>query len=107
MDINHFPWGVRPSPLTTLHVIFSKYTVEKQQGMPIGKKLSKAISTGSLSVLDLPTLIYATRNWSVHGVLISSSLRGSSKKFDLWIDTVNLALARILEGASDEIKKRL
>ena len=70
MDVEHFPWGPRNSPLTTLDVIFFKYTVVKQQKLGVGKKLSQAINSKIYNNLNLPTLIYATRNWNVHGVLI-------------------------------------
>lgn len=105
MHVKHFPWPTRSSTITTLDVIFSKYTVARQQQMGLGKKLSQAAKTGSYSKLDLPSLIYVTRNWNVHGVLISSSFRGPRKKFNVWIDTVNYALARVLEGSANEFKK--
>jgi hypothetical protein len=107
MDVEHFPWGPRRSPLTTLDVIFFKYTVARQQKLGVGKKLSQAITSKTYNHLNLPTLIYATRNWNIHGVLISSSFRGPSKKFNVWIDTINLALAKILEGAADALKKAI
>jgi hypothetical protein len=107
MHVDHFPWGLRSSPITTLDVIFHKYTVAKQQKTSIGNKLSQAITTGSYSNLDLSTLIYATRNWNIHGVHISSSFRGPHKKFNVWIDTVNFALARVLEGSAKELKSAI
>jgi len=105
MHVKHFPWVTRSSTITTLDVIFSKYTVARHQKTGLGKKLSQATKTGNYGKLDLPTLIYATRNWNIHGVLISSSFRGPHKKFNVWIDTVNYALARILEGSANEFKK--
>ncbi len=66
-----------------------------------------AFSAGNYRHLDLPTLIYATRNWNIHRVLLSSSFRGTRKKFNVWIDTVNIALARILEGAVVALQKAI
>ena len=83
-----------------LEVIFFKYTLAHEQTRELGKKLSAAASSGSYAALDLPTLIYATRNWNVHGVLLSSAFRGTRKKFNLWITSANLALAMILQGAT-------
>jgi hypothetical protein len=100
MEVKHFPWASANSTPTTLEVIYFKYTVASQQSFGVGKKLHRAATTKNYSGLDLPTLIYATRNWNIHGVLISSSFRGPVKKFNLWIDTVNSALAKVLEGAA-------
>lgn len=100
MHVQHFPWVAINNPPTILEVIYFKYTVPSEQSRGLGKKLLHAATTGNYSSLDLPTLIYATRNWNIHGVLLSSSFRGTRKKFDLWIDTINVALAHILNGSS-------
>jgi hypothetical protein len=107
MHVRHFPWSAVNSPPTVLEVIYFKYTVAHEQSRGLGKKLLRAAATSNYQALDLPTLIYATRNWNIHGVLLSSSFRGTGKKFHLWIDTVNLALARILDAASSAIRTAL
>lgn len=100
MNVKNFPWeNLKRSP-TILEVIYYKYTVEKEQRNPFGRRLLNVATTNNYSQLDLPTLIYATRNWNTHGVLLSSSFRGTRKSFNLWIDTINLALAQILAGSS-------
>lgn len=88
-------------------MIYYKYTVAHEQTRGLGKKLFHAATSANYLPLDLPTLIYATRNWNIHGVLLSSSFRGTRKKFNIWIDTVNLALARILEGTASAIRTAL
>lgn len=100
MHVQNFPWTPINNPPTILEVIYFKYTVPNEQTRGLGKKILYAATTGNYSVLDLPTLIYATRNWNTHGVLLSSSFRGTRKKFNLWIDTINLALAQVLDGSS-------
>jgi hypothetical protein len=104
MNVKHFPWVATNSPPTILEVIYFKYTVQAEQTRGTGKKILNATVTGNYAALDLPTLIYATRNWNIHGVLLSSSFRGTQKKFDLWIDTINLALAQVLEGSSKTLQ---
>jgi hypothetical protein len=94
-------------PPTILEVIYFKYTVAQEQSRGVGKKLLRAATTRNYRDLDLPTLIYATRNWNIHGVLISTSFRGTIKKFNVWINTINMALARVLEGAAVELQKAL
>jgi len=100
VKVKHFPWPTVGTYPTLLELIFHKHTVPDQQRMGIGRKMHQAINSNNLNLLDLPDLIYATRNWTIHGVLLSSSFRGTSKKFKLWIDTANHALARTLEGSS-------
>jgi|688.fasta_scaffold245820_1 hypothetical protein len=100
MHVQHFPWTPINNPPTILEVIYFKYTVPNEQSRGLGKKLLKAATTGNYESLDLPTLIYATRNWNIHGVLLSSSFRGTRKKFNLWIDTINLTLAEVLANSS-------
>jgi hypothetical protein len=107
MHVKHFPWASVNSPPTLLEVIYYKYTVAHEQTKGVGKKLLLAATTSNYSLLDLPTLIYATRNWNIHGVLLSSSFRGTRKKFNLWIDTINIALAKALEGATSSIQGSL
>ena len=104
MHVRHFPWRSVNTPPTILEVIYYKYTVAHEQNRGLGKKLLAAAISNNLGGLDLPTLIYATRNWNVHGVLLSSSFRGTRKKFNLWIDTVNLALANVLAGSALALK---
>jgi hypothetical protein len=96
MHVQHFPWVAVNSPPTLLEVIYFKYTVAHEQNRGLGKKLLQAATNANYHALNLPTLIYATRNWNIHGVLLSSSFRGTRKKFNLWIDTINLALATVL-----------
>ncbi len=103
MHVKHFPWPSVNNPPTVLEVIYFKHTLAKERSRGLGLKLMRAFSTGNFTDLDLPTLIYATRNWNIHGVLLSSSFRGTRKKFNFWIDTINLALARTLKGAGNAL----
>lgn len=100
MRVKHFPWPTASVHPSVLEVIYYKHTVADQQALGFGKKMFEAISTNNYIKLDVPTLIYATRNWTIHGVLLSSSFRGTRRKFEVWMDTVNHALARTLEGSS-------
>ncbi len=107
MHVKHFPWSSVNKPPTILEVIFFKYTVANEQSRGLGKKLLQAATTNNYEALDLPTLIYATRNWNIHGVLLSSSFRGTRKKFNVWIDHINLALARVLDGSAEALLKAI
>jgi hypothetical protein len=107
MHVQYFPWAPANSPPTILEVIYFKYTLPREQTLGLGKKMLEAATTNNYSKLDLPTLIYAHRNWNIHGVLLSSSFRGPRKKFNIWIDTINTALARILEGTATALQKAI
>jgi hypothetical protein len=107
MHVEHFPWNAFNTPPTILEVIYFKHTVAAEQARGIGKKRYQAAANNDLSALDLPALIYATRNWNIHGVLLSSSLRGTGKKFEFWIDSINEVLARTLEGSAIALQKAI
>jgi hypothetical protein len=103
MKVKDFPWlpsGVTPK---LFEVIYYKYTTASEQARGFGKKLAAASAAGTISSVDLPTIIYATRNWHVHGVLLSSSFRGPSKKFELYINTINKSLAEVLDGVGNHL----
>jgi len=102
-----FPWLPAGAPITVAHVIYYKYTTDHEKQRGVGKKLATALSTGVYQPLDLPTLIYATRNWTVHGVLLSSSMRGTQKKFLIFMQTINDALIRVLDGAGSALLAKL
>jgi hypothetical protein len=107
MHVQHFPWTSVNSPPTILEVIYFKYTVASEKKYSLGKKLLHAATSKNYSDLDLPILIYATRNWNIHGVLLSSSFRGTRKKFNVWIDTINMSLAKVLEGAALALRRAI
>jgi len=88
--------------VTTLHVLFRKYTPAHVQKMATGKVIATALRTGSMVRLDLPLLIYRMRNWSVHGSAVDSNFR-SVWRLKHYINTVlsalidaHLAIAQLL-----------
>jgi hypothetical protein len=86
-----FPAGSTHTVLKALHF---KYTPMQYQNMATGKKVAAAIGSGNLAALDIPTLMYLMRNWSVHGGIVSSNFRSVSG-FDRYISTMNEALALV------------
>ena len=77
-------------------VIFYKYIVPDQRQTGIGKSIATALAMGHLPALDAPTIIYGARNWNVHGVLISSSFRGSRQKHITFVDSITSLLSEVL-----------
>jgi hypothetical protein len=92
--------------VTTLHSLFYKYTPVEQQGRQTGQIIQSAMSSGVMSALDAPVLIYLMRNWSVHGGLIDSSFR-SEGRFKMYIDTVLSMLADAHLAISGTLLSRL
>nr|WP_315255835.1 hypothetical protein [uncultured Duganella sp.] len=85
--------------LPSLQVLHEKFTPHPYRNKGVGKTIQSAISTGNYTVLDLATIIYAMRNWSVHGALIGSSFR-SVPRFNSFIGIVNAAVADVHVGVS-------
>ena len=103
VNIRNFPWLTHVTRPTLLQVIYYKYTTDSEKGRSIGKTIFAATQTRNYKDLDLPTLIYATRNWNTHGALIESSFRGTEARFLSYISTINAALADVLHGAGKAI----
>ena len=86
---------VKPS-YTMWEVIFYKYIVPNERRRGVGRSIATALAAGHLPTLDAPAIIYAARNWNVHGVLISSSFRGSRQKHMTFVDSITLLLSEVL-----------
>jgi len=65
--------------VTTLNAIHLKYVPSAHQGQA-AKALAAAANSGSAALLDLPTMLYGFRNWSVHGNALDGCF-GSHPRF--------------------------
>nr|WP_123784786.1 hypothetical protein [Pirellula staleyi] len=102
VNVKSFPWQTAGIP-TVAEVIYHKYTSPDEQNRGVGKRLGLAITAGNLSTLDLASLIYAFRNWTVHGATLSSSLRGTKARSRRYLDTINSVTSAILVGAAKKL----
>ena len=105
---DEFPWA----PLAEVRIIdliYYKYTPDAYKGRgPSGQAIEAVVIGGQpVSSLDLPTLIYATRNWTFHGSLIDSSFRGAPQQYQLFITTITKALAATIGGYALALEKVL
>lgn len=85
--------------LPSLQVLHEKFTPQPYRTKGVGKTIQDAITSRNYSLLDLATIIYAMRNWSVHGGLIGSSFR-SVPRFNHFIATILAAISDIHAGVS-------
>jgi hypothetical protein len=83
-------------PYTMWEIIFYKYTVEPQRKRGIGRLIGSALADGACPYLDIPAIIYGARNWNVHGVLLSSSFRGTRRKYEAFMNSLMLVLSEVL-----------
>jgi hypothetical protein len=81
---------------TMWEVIYYKYTVGHDRRRGIGASIGRALAAGTLPQLDAPKIIYGARNWNVHGVLLSSSFRGTRRKYVAFMNSVMLLLSEVL-----------
>lgn len=88
------PGHPKGASLPVLQILHEKYTPVQYQTTATGKLIASVLKSNSFSALDMPTLIYLMRNWSVHGGLLGSNFR-SVPRFDLYIKTVSDALAEV------------
>jgi len=92
--------------LPSLQVLHEKFTPGPYRNKGVGKTIQDAIISGNYSVLDLATIVYAMRNWTVHGSLLGSSFR-SVPRFNLFIETVLEAVADVHAGVSSALLARV
>lgn len=90
---------------TMWEVIDAKYSRPKDRTLGIGKLIHTAISAKTLPTPGGPEIIYGVRNWSVHGMLLTSFFRGSQQKYITFIDSITYLLALVLKGAADKFVK--
>lgn len=104
LKVTMFPWNPGIESTTIINVVYQKYTDPSQHKRANYKTVKAAIDADQPGLIDLSLIIYLTRNWTLHGSLLNSGFRGPKEKFELYIDTVNQALADILLGAAKEIR---
>lgn len=92
---------------TMWEVIYHKYSRPVDQRRGIGRLIGNAIARGVAPTPDGPALIYAARNWTVHGVLLTSFFRGSLEKYLTFMDALQFLLAAALDGAATQLETRL
>jgi hypothetical protein len=92
--ITRLPLTPHGTAVSTLQAINIKYIPPSARKKGIGKRIDEAANSGNFSALDLPTLLYAFRNWSVHGNPLDGGFGGRAK-FNLFLDTLNETLAEV------------
>ncbi len=105
---NRFPWQPKGST-RVIDVIHYKYMPDRYKNFGEVEKAVKKVVDGEIQVadLDLPTLIYCTRNWITHGVFVNTGLRGAPQTFPYYVSSTTQALARILQGTAAALKAKL
>lgn len=99
--------GLKYTYPTMWEIIHHKYTRPEDHKRGIGRVIATALKARTLPVIDGPTLIYGTRNWTVHGVLLTSFFRGSRQKYLTYIANIQLLLAAALAGAANSIYSKI
>ncbi|MCW1912118.1 hypothetical protein OJ996_00945 [Luteolibacter sp. GHJ8] len=109
---------------TMWEIIYHKYMRPEDRTRPMGSAIGAALNAASVAnaaaaaagtkrvnhappAIQGPALIYAARNWAVHGMLITSFFRGSHQKYITFINNITLLLAAVLEGASKNLLPKL
>jgi hypothetical protein len=80
-------------PVSTLEAIYLKYLPNGIKGSA-AKDIKLAVESGSANSLEMPTLIYAFRNWSVHGNTMHGCF-GSHPRFLRYASLLQETLAEL------------
>jgi len=84
----------------TLRALIVKYVpLESRTRGKAAKATADAAGSGNLSTLDLPILLYAFRNWAVHGSALHGSF-GSRPRFLAYVESLLDILADVHVGTA-------
>lgn len=79
---------------STLSVIQNKYLSHSPPAGRTARAILDAANTGNFGALDLGTLVYAFRNWTVHGCAMDGCF-GSRTRFRRYIEILQQVLADV------------
>jgi hypothetical protein len=94
------------TPTTTLYAIDKKYIPPATKSKGAAKKIAEAAASGNMADLDLPLLLYAFRNWSVHGNALHGSF-GGRPKFATYVELLLETLAETHLGTAAALLNKL
>lgn len=97
------PGLARGTAVTTLTAIQAKYLDHAASKGTTAKQIALAASSGNIASLGLPTLLYAFRNWSVHGAALDGSF-GTRPGFVRYVEILQEVLAEVHCSTADEIE---
>jgi len=80
--------------VTTLRAIHTKYLKHTSSKGKTAKRIAAASETGEFVELNLPTLLYAFRNWSVHGAALDGSF-GTRPGFIEYVSILQAVIADV------------
>ena len=100
------PLAAPGTVVTVLQAIEAKYIPPDTKHGGTGKKVAEAAGSGNFSTLDLPTLLYAFRNWSVHGNALDGSF-GGRPKFNVYVEILAETLAEVHLNTTSLLLQRL
>lgn len=96
---DEFPWA-NISSVRIIDLIFHKYMPDDYKAYGASRAVEKVVNgAASVTSLDLPVLLYSTRNWLVHGALVDSSFRGAPRDFSRYMTSATKALAIVIGRA--------
>lgn len=91
--------------VTTLTAIFLKYLPDEVRGVT-AKAIKTAVDAKDAGKLDMPTLIYSFRNWSVHGNALDGCF-GSRPGFLRYVSLLEETLAEVHLCTAQTLLERL
>jgi hypothetical protein len=98
-----------PSPsnhsVSTLEAIYEKYLPKDIPRNP-AKLVQQAVQAGNANSLDMPTLLYQFRNWSVHGNTLHGCF-GTHSRFLEYASLLQETLADVHYGTARKLRSLL
>lgn len=92
--------------VSVLSAIYVKYLSATGQQGQTATAVANAATSGNISNLNLPTLLYAFRNWSVHGNALDGAF-GSRPGFLRYVELLQTGLAEIHDNTAAQLLARI
>lgn len=92
--------------VSTLGAIYHKYIPAGRRRGRTAQALTLAASTGNIAALDLQTMLYGFRNWSVHGNAFGGSF-GTRPGFLSYVGLLQQALAEVHRSTAELLRAKL
>lgn len=92
--------------VTTLLAIQTKYLQHAAKKGSTAKQIDDAAQSGNIASLKLPTLVYAFRNWSVHGAALDGSF-GTRPGFARYVGILQDVMAEVHHNTAGNLLTKI
>ena len=92
--------GTNRTEFRVWEVVYYKYTTPQERKRGMGQYMHDCLVNGTAFDPDIASIIYASRNWHFHGVILTTGFRGPPERPLQYYRTLNETLGEIHKGVA-------